>query len=144
MDIDIPTDLDPAERTATLARELEYARNLQRAGKWPHIWRVAGEYSNISVFDVESNDELHAALSRSPLFPFMNIRMTPLATHPSDVARCAERVTVGRDGTQQQSLAGFARRYCRQQLIFDAPVVAHTRVCRRKRGPKTSQRERRP
>ena len=52
---------------------------------WPHIWRIVGEYSNFSVFDVAGNDELHELLSGLPLFPYMDIHVTPLATHPSDV-----------------------------------------------------------
>ncbi len=36
---------------------------LQRSGKWRHLWRVTGQYANISVFDVASHDELHAILS---------------------------------------------------------------------------------
>jgi muconolactone D-isomerase len=44
-----------------------------------------GEYSNFSVFDVDSNDELHEILSGLPLFPYMAIHVTPLAKHPSDV-----------------------------------------------------------
>jgi len=68
-----------------VAREKEYSQRLQRAGKWPHIWRIAGEYANFSIFDVESNDELHDLLSGLPLFPYMDIRVTPLATHPSDI-----------------------------------------------------------
>ena len=46
---------------------------------------IAGLYSNISVFDVESHDELHAILSELPLFPFMKISVTPLARHPSAI-----------------------------------------------------------
>ncbi|WP_280496657.1 muconolactone Delta-isomerase family protein, partial [Nocardia farcinica] len=30
-------------------------------------WRIVGEYSNFSIFDVESNDELHDLLSGLPL-----------------------------------------------------------------------------
>ena len=44
-----------------------------------------GEYANFSVFDVESNEELHQILSALPLFPHMHIHVTPLATHPSDI-----------------------------------------------------------
>ena len=40
---------------------------------------------NFSIFDVESNDELHELLSALPLFPYMAIHVTPLAKHPSDV-----------------------------------------------------------
>ena len=85
IDVRLPHDLAPAERAEIVAREKEYSQRLQRAGKWPHIWRIAGEYANFSIFDVESNDELHNLLSGLPLFPYMDIRVTPLATHPSDV-----------------------------------------------------------
>lgn len=86
MDVAIPHDLDPEVRADTLAREKAYSQELQRAGTWPHIWRIVGEYSNFSIFDVADNDELHAILSGLPLFPYMAIAVTPLATHPSDIA----------------------------------------------------------
>jgi muconolactone D-isomerase len=47
---------------------------------------VVGEYANYSVFDVASNDELHALLSKLPLFPYMKLHVTPLAQHPSALA----------------------------------------------------------
>ncbi len=86
MDVEIPHDLDPDIRAETVAREKAYSQELQRSGKWPHIWRIVGEYSNFSIFDVADNDELHTILSGLPLFPYMNIKVTPLATHPSDIA----------------------------------------------------------
>lgn len=50
-----------------------------------HLWRVAGRYANISVFDVPTHDELHELLSGLPLFPFMDIRVTALAHHPAAI-----------------------------------------------------------
>jgi muconolactone D-isomerase len=85
MDVRIPYDLDPETRADVVAREKAYAQELQRSGKWPHLWRVVGEYSNISIFDVESTDELHDLLSGLPLFPYMDIKVTPLAAHPSAI-----------------------------------------------------------
>ena len=86
MDVEIPHDMDPGERAETLARERAYSHRLQRSGKWPHIWRLVGLYSNLSIFDVADNGELHDILWNLPLFPYMRIEVTPLATHPSDVA----------------------------------------------------------
>lgn len=86
MEVALPHDLDPAERERLLAAEKERALELQRQGVWPHLWRVVGRYANISVFDVEPGDELHALLSSLPLFPYMSITVTPLATHPSNLA----------------------------------------------------------
>ncbi|QFU88243.1 muconolactone Delta-isomerase [Amycolatopsis sp. YIM 10] len=86
MDVAIPPGFDPVERDKLVATEKARALELQRSGAWPHLWRVVGRYSNISVFDVPSNDELHDILSSLPLYPFMTIQVTPLATHPSDLA----------------------------------------------------------
>lgn len=72
-------------RVELLASEKARAEELQRSGKWPELWRVVGEYANISIFDVESTDELHDLLSSLPLFGFMKIKVTPLAKHPSKV-----------------------------------------------------------
>ena len=85
MVVSLPADLDPDARADLLAREKAYSQDLQRAGRWPHLWRVVGEYANVSVFDVAGNDELHELLSGLPLFPYMDLTVTPLATHPSDV-----------------------------------------------------------
>ncbi|ANZ43529.1 muconolactone delta-isomerase [Lentzea guizhouensis] len=86
MDVSLPHDLDPARRAELVAAEKERALELQRLGVWPHLWRVVGRYSNISVFDVPTNDELHAVLSSLPLWEFMTVQVTPLAQHPSDLA----------------------------------------------------------
>ncbi|MDQ1178611.1 muconolactone Delta-isomerase [Rhodococcus sp. SORGH_AS_0301] len=86
MQVDIPLDLDPDVRTDTLAREKAYSQELQRGGEWVHIWRLVGQYSNLSVFDVRDNERLHEILWNLPLFPYMTIEVTPLAHHPSAVA----------------------------------------------------------
>ncbi|TCC35768.1 muconolactone Delta-isomerase [Kribbella speibonae] len=83
MDVQLPPDLDPDARASLLARERDRALELQAAGSWPELWRIVGEYANFSIFDVESNDDLHEILSSLPLFPYMSIQVTPLARHPS-------------------------------------------------------------
>lgn len=85
MDVNIPHDLPPSEAAEIIAREKAYAQDLQRSGKWRHIWRIAGQYSNFSIFDVRDNTELHEILSALPLFRFMTIEVSPLLRHPSSV-----------------------------------------------------------
>lgn len=85
MDVRVPHDVDSERFERLKAEEKARAMELQRQGKWRHLWRVAGRYANISIFDVASHDELHAILSGLPLFPFMEIRVTPLARHPSAI-----------------------------------------------------------
>ena len=85
MDVQIPHDLPADQADAIKAKEKAYSQQLQRDVRWPHLWRVVGEYANYSVFDVASNDELHTTLSQLPLFPYMKIQVTPLARHPSAI-----------------------------------------------------------
>ena len=86
MDVAIPLDADPEEIAQTIAKEKAYSHELQRSGEWRHIWRCAGQYSNISILDVADNERLHEILWNLPLFKYMTIEVTPLATHPSDIA----------------------------------------------------------
>ena len=85
MDVTIPNDLDPEVRADTLAREKAYSQELQRTGTWRELWRIVGRYSNISIFDVESGDELHEILQGLPLFPYMDIEVMALTRHPSRI-----------------------------------------------------------
>ena len=85
MDVRIPYDV-PADRVDALKQaEGTRAQDLQRAGIWRHLWRVAGRYANVSIFDVPGPQELHDILSTLPLFPFMEIQVTPLCRHPSSI-----------------------------------------------------------
>jgi muconolactone D-isomerase len=86
MDVRVPRDIDSDERDTLLAAEKAQALELQRSGTWVHLWRVVGHYSNVSIFDVDSNDQLHQILWNLPLFPFMTIEVTPLTEHPSSLA----------------------------------------------------------
>ncbi|MGW9403302.1 muconolactone Delta-isomerase [Arthrobacter sp. NPDC055585] len=85
MDVNLPADMPAQDASEVKAAEKEYSQQLQRSGKWPHIWRVAGAYANYSILDVDSNDELHEILQNLPLFPYMEISVVPLAKHPSDI-----------------------------------------------------------
>ncbi|MGM0858357.1 MAG: muconolactone Delta-isomerase [Pseudomonadota bacterium] len=85
MTVKLPSAM-PAEQAADIkTREKEYAQKLQRQGKWRHLWRIAGSYANISIFDVADNTELHEIISNLPLFPYMQISVQPLCRHPSAI-----------------------------------------------------------
>ena len=87
MTVSLPPDMPANARAELLAREKQYAQGVQRDGRWVHLWRVAGRYANVSIFDVSSPDELHELVSGLPLFPYMDIRVTALAQHPSAIKR---------------------------------------------------------
>lgn len=85
MHVNIPRDLDADEAARLKAEEKARFQELQAAGTWRHIWRVVGHYANVSVFDVESNTQLHDLLMGLPLYPFMTMKVTPLCRHPSSL-----------------------------------------------------------
>lgn len=85
MTVQLPHDMPTAEANALKARERELAQELQKSGVWRHLWRVAGQYANVSVFDVADNTALHDTLLSLPLFPYMKIDIKPLCRHPSSI-----------------------------------------------------------
>jgi muconolactone D-isomerase len=85
MDVRLPYDLLPDKADALKKVERERAQELQRQGKWRHLWRIAGRYSNVSIFDVSGAEELHDILATLPLFPFMEITVSALCRHPSSI-----------------------------------------------------------
>ncbi|NUB02692.1 muconolactone delta-isomerase [Azospirillum sp. TSH100] len=85
MDVRLPPDMAPQVADELKRVERERAQQMQHEGKWRHLWRVAGRYANVSIFDVESADELHALLTSLPLFPYMAMTVTALCRHPSSI-----------------------------------------------------------
>jgi muconolactone D-isomerase len=85
MTVSIPYGLDPAHIEGLKVAERARCQELMASGAWRHIWRVAGQYKNVSIFDVSDVNELHGILSGLPLFPFMEIIVTPLCRHPSSI-----------------------------------------------------------
>lgn len=83
MDVTFPESLTPEQVSDFVAREQEYSGNLQEKGTMKGIWRVVGEYSNYSIYDVADNDELQQVLSSFPMYKYMKIKVTPLAKHPN-------------------------------------------------------------
>ena len=87
MEVRLPPDMPADQADAAQGTRAGDPQALQRDGRWPHLWRVAGRYANVSVLDVSSVDELHELLSGLPLFPYLDIRVTPLARHPNAIDR---------------------------------------------------------
>lgn len=85
MDVSFPAHLTTEQVADFQVREKAYSAQLQESGKMQGIWRIVGEYANHSIYDVESNDELHEILSGFPMYAHMKIKVTPLAKHPNSI-----------------------------------------------------------
>ena len=77
--------LDPEQWEALAQAESDYGIEARRNGKQLHIWRKAGAYAAVAVWDAEDNAELHELLSGLPLFHFLDITVSPLVEHPSTI-----------------------------------------------------------
>ena len=95
MDVHMPHSMSVEQADALKQAERARAQELQRTGIWRHLWRVAGRYSNVSVFDVPGPQDLHEILSSLPLFPFMDMRITALRkARPRREFRCTTVVCI--------------------------------------------------
>lgn len=85
MQVNPPANMPTDEFDAIKLAEKKYAESLQREGIWLHLWRVAGQYANVSIFDARDNQHLHEILTGLPLYPYMQVSVVPLCAHPSAI-----------------------------------------------------------
>ena len=77
----LPADMDPADREALLDRERQRGMQLLAAGIIRRIWRIPGRFANVAIYDTPDATALHEAISSLPLFPWLDVQVTPLARH---------------------------------------------------------------
>ena len=82
IDVDLSGDITEARRRELLDAEAERGRELLKSGALRRIWRVPGRSSNVSLYAAADATELHALLTSLPLWPWMDVHVEALATHP--------------------------------------------------------------
>jgi muconolactone D-isomerase len=80
--VDLPADLSEVRRRELLEAEAARGRELIASGALRRIWRVPGRLANVSLYAVADADELHALIASLPLWPWMDVNVEALATHP--------------------------------------------------------------
>jgi len=74
-----------SEQIATLkAMERERATELRAQGILKRLWRVPGRRGVVGLWEAPDTDVLHDALVSLPMFPFLDVSVEPLATHPQE------------------------------------------------------------
>jgi muconolactone D-isomerase len=81
----VPPDADREKIKELGEREHERAAELQRQGKWLHLWRVAGKWANVSIFRVDSPAELHDIWNRCRCVR-MDVEVSALCKHPGSLS----------------------------------------------------------
>ena len=79
-----PVDGDPARKAELGKAEGARAAELAEAGILRRLWRVTGRRENVGIWTAADANELHAALSSLPYFPWLDIEVTALANHSND------------------------------------------------------------
>ena len=79
-----PVSLQGEELQALVKAESARAKELADQGILFKLWRIAGKRENVGIWRAKDADELHAALSSLPFFPYLQIEVTSLAEHPND------------------------------------------------------------
>jgi len=74
---------DPG-KTQLAEAEFAYGQGLMQEGSLLRIWRLPGRRANISLYEVEDATELHDKLSHLPFWPWLDVRVIPVAQHPLD------------------------------------------------------------
>ena len=84
--IALPPGMPSDERQALYDAESARAASLATAGRLVRLWRIPGRTANWGLWHANDATELHDVLTSLPMWPYMDIEVTPLAEHPNDPA----------------------------------------------------------
>lgn len=84
INVRLPPDTPPERREELVAAEAVRARELGAKGAIFRLWRMPGRWSNVGIWRAADATELHDAISSLPLYPWLDVEVTPLARHPND------------------------------------------------------------
>jgi muconolactone D-isomerase len=87
IEVRLPPDIDEARRGELVAAEAARARELGASGTIYRLWRIPGRWANVGVWRASDPTELHEAICSLPMYPWLDVEVTPLAAHPNDPAQ---------------------------------------------------------
>lgn len=79
-----PPSMTPTERERLRALERVRATELREQGILRHLWRVPGRRAVVGLWEAPDATVLHDALASLPMFPWMDVTVEALATHPQE------------------------------------------------------------
>lgn len=79
-----PPDGDAELQAALRGAERERAGELRAAGNLQRIWRRPGTTGWVAIWSAADATELHDQLASLPMFPYLDISVEALATHPQE------------------------------------------------------------
>jgi len=80
----LPESMEPDVVKELKSAERKRAMELRDAGLLKRLWRVPGRRAVVGLWEASDASELHDALSSLPQFPWMEVEVEALATHPQE------------------------------------------------------------
>lgn len=80
----LPVDTPAGTRDELKAGERARAVELREAGILKRLWRVPGRNATVGLYEADDPAALHDALASLPMFPWMDVTVEALATHPQE------------------------------------------------------------
>ena len=84
-EINQPESMTPDERERLRVIERARAMELREQGVLKRLWRVPGRRAVVGLWETSDATALHDALASLPMFPWMDVTVEPLATHPQEM-----------------------------------------------------------
>lgn len=84
LQVNWPASNDEASKAALVVAEETRGRELARQGLIIRLWRIPGRWANVGIWEAPDATTLHEAVSSLPSYPWLDVRVTPLAKHPTD------------------------------------------------------------
>jgi len=82
--VTFPPDGDPEEKARRIAAEGVRARELAAEGIIKRVWRIPGQWANYGIWEAPDATTIHDAVTSLPMWPYLEVEVTPLAAHPND------------------------------------------------------------
>ncbi|WP_342640998.1 muconolactone Delta-isomerase [Rhodoligotrophos ferricapiens] len=85
-----PVGWSDEDVAALVAKERAHAAKLAEQGILVRMWRVPGRRENWGLWRAKDATHLHEILTSLPFWPYMDLKVHPVARHPVDPLRDAE------------------------------------------------------
>jgi muconolactone D-isomerase len=80
----LPPDTPEEIRERLRKGERERAMELRAAGVLKRLWRVPGRNATVGLYEADDPAALHDALTSLPMWPWLDVTVEALATHPQE------------------------------------------------------------
>jgi muconolactone D-isomerase len=83
-EVNQPESMSSEERERLRSLERARAMELREQGVLKRLWRIPGRRAVVGLWESSDATALHEALASLPMFPWMDVTVEALATHPQE------------------------------------------------------------